>query len=506
MAASSGQAGAGLGLIREQFDRAAFTHSPSSFRYSVQRNREGYSFEFDKAPDGTLRGKRALPYFIGSGAAARSYLLATDGFLYEAPVAYYARGARWNLAPGYDGYAYPYLTRPIQPGCLNCHAGFLDPAPGFPNRFATPPFREAGVACERCHGPGEAHIAGMKSGGSEGGPRIVNPVKLGASRRDSVCSQCHLSGEARVMRPGRDWRSFRPGEELADSMTVFVRSGGSPGMKVAGHVEKLAQSACRRAAGERLWCGGCHDPHAAPKPDRRAAWFREKCLSCHDPGACRETAAARARSRDDCVACHMPKSPAVDAPHVVFTDHSIPRRPRQTPAGPPPDAELVPFGGGRASDRDLALAYAMVAQRERNAAYQSRAVTLLESAEREAPDDTEVLLYLAELYRNAERPDPAIPLYERAMRLDPAQVTASVGLGGIRMQRGEYRDAIRLWEDALSKNPGLPLVRVNLALAQWRVNDLRSAESNLEKAVDLNPGLAAAAELLLRLRQIPRAR
>ena len=97
---------------------------------------------------------------------------------------------------------------------------------------------------------------------------MVNPAKLAAERRDSVCAQCHLSGEVRVMRPGAAWDSYRAGDRLADSMTVFVRAGVSPGMRVTSHFEKLAQSACKRASGDRLWCGSCHDPHAVPSAAR----------------------------------------------------------------------------------------------------------------------------------------------------------------------------------------------------------------------------------------------
>jgi tetratricopeptide (TPR) repeat protein len=270
----------------------------------------------------------------------------------------------------------------------------------------------------------------MTSGSREGGTAILNPAKLDAERRDSICSQCHLTGEVRVMRAGRDWQSFQAGGRLYDSLTVFVRSGTSPGMKVTSHVEKLAQSVCKRASGDRLWCGTCHDPHVVPKPGERAAWFRQKCLSCHDSGACRETKAARARRQDDCTACHMTKNPVVDAQHVVYTDHSIPRRPRASEAAPPQDAGLVVFGGGRADPRDIALAYAIAASRTRDAAFQSRATTLLQEAEHNSPDDVEVLLYLAERYRNDDQEDQAGPLYQRAILLDPTQVTASVGLGG----------------------------------------------------------------------------
>jgi type IV pilus assembly protein PilF len=186
----------------------------------------------------------------------------------------------------------------------------------------------------------------------------------------------------------------------------------------------------------------------------------------------------------------------------VYTDHSIPRRPRSSHVViEPADAELVPFAGFRASDRDLGLAYAIVAPRQKSDAYRARALALLQKAERESPADVEVLLYLAELYRNGGQADLAVPLYRRAMQLDPAQVTASVGLGGILMERSQFADAIPLWEDALTKNAGLELVRTNLAMAYWRVGDLASAEKHLRKALELSPAFGPAGQLLKQLLQ-----
>jgi hypothetical protein len=501
MANSSGAAGGGV--IREKYDQAVFDHPATGFRYRVDRKGGAVVLEFAKL-DGTLKGTKELPYFVGSGATARSYLVADDGFLYQAPVAYYTSGGKWGLAPNYETYAYPYLTRPAMPGCLTCHASSLNTVPRTQNRYRTPPFGEDGIACERCHGSGEAHMRKMQAGDTQGGLAIVNPARLSPDRRDSICWQCHLTGEARVMRAGSDWQSYLPGDRLADSVTVFVRAGENPGMKVTSHAEKLAQSACKRGAGDGLWCGTCHDPHTVPKAAERAAWFRQKCLGCHAPDACRETKAARAGRQDDCTGCHMPKSTVADAQHVVYTDHSIPRRPRSGEAAPPGSMELVAFGGGSASQRDMAMAYGIAASRTQDAVLRARARTMLEEAERTSPDDVEVLQYLAELYRNDNREEAAIPLFRRAIRLDPAQVTSSVGLGGILMERGQFAEAIRLWEDALSKNGGLELVRINMALAQWRSGDLRAAEATLVKAVTINPGFATPVELLQKLRaQLP---
>ena len=96
-----------------------------------------------------------LKYFVGSGSAARSFLLDIDGFLYEAPATWYSRERKWGFSPGYEKYSYPFLTRAITPGCLQCHATRLQPVAGTQNGYATPPFAEgesdASVVMVRAH-------------------------------------------------------------------------------------------------------------------------------------------------------------------------------------------------------------------------------------------------------------------------------------------------------------------------------------------------------------------
>jgi hypothetical protein len=239
--------------VPETFGNAAFRHAASGFEYRVTVTGSGYTLRFAK-PAG-FGGEVPLAYAVGSGVRARSYLMERDGFLYEAPVAYYSEGKSWGLEPGYDSYSYPYLTRPIAPGCLSCHASFIQAAPLTLNRYADPPFLEGGVACERCHGDGEKHAARMRSGKAVDGPEILNPAKLPPDRRDSICAQCHLTGEVSVMRAGATWNSFHPGDRLSAYQTVFVRSGQTAGVKVTGHVEDLALSGCKRASGDKLWWG-----------------------------------------------------------------------------------------------------------------------------------------------------------------------------------------------------------------------------------------------------------
>lgn len=455
----------------------------SGYRYSIVHRDRRLVLEFGKE-------RRELAYFVGSGASARSYLMAVDGFLYEAPATYYSRLGAWAPSPGYDRYSYPFLTRAIAPGCLQCHATRVQPIAGTQNGFRSPPFLEGGVGCERCHGPGTAHAASGKR------EDIVNPSALPAEQRDSVCAQCHLSGEIRVDRVGKSMTAFTAGDKLSSYTTTFVRTTSSRGMKVTSHVEDLAQSACSRASGDRLWCGSCHDPHFVPPPAEKAAWFRSKCQNCHAPKVCQRG--------DNCISCHMPGTPVTDADHVVYTDHSIPRRalPRNRKAAA--DAPLSAFGGANASTtagpRDLGLAYAIVALREQNAVYGARAFDLLREAERQDPNEPQTLSYLADLYKTRKDDRNAERLYRRLYAIDPTQSSAPTNLGAYEMERGHDEQAIRLFQEALRISPALVLVRLNLAVALVRTGNSAEARSTLEKALWFNPSFGAAREMLDRIR------
>src|SRR5215475_8406523 len=80
---------------REDLTRASFTHTASGYQYRIFRTAEGLSFEFAK-PAAAVRGTRELPFFLGSGATARSYLLSDDGYYFESPVAYYTAARKWD--------------------------------------------------------------------------------------------------------------------------------------------------------------------------------------------------------------------------------------------------------------------------------------------------------------------------------------------------------------------------------------------------------------------------
>ena len=138
-------------------------------------------------------------------------------------------------------------------------------------------------------------------------PAIVNPANLEPSLRDSVCEQCHLIGDHRVLRAGRSEEDYRPGLPFDRFWTVFVQPSSQDESRFVGQVEQMHKSQCYIASQGRLGCISCHDPHKLPAPEQKSAYYRSRCLECHAEHGCSLPAPARlARSRDDdCTACHM---------------------------------------------------------------------------------------------------------------------------------------------------------------------------------------------------------
>ena len=195
----------------------------------------------------------------------------------------------------------------------------------------------------------------------------------------------------------------------------------------------------------------------------------------------------------------MPRGQTSDIQHVVFTDHSIRRRPSVDAAAPVPDSELTLYPSFNATTRDLALGYAVVALRDHNSSDRERAFPLLKKAAEDGTADSVALAYLAEFYRDAKDDAHALPLYERVWRMDKSQYAVAAALGAYQMQRGNFNEAIRFWREALALNPAMVLVRVNLAQALVRTGNASEARTELERALRFNPASPEARGLLSRI-------
>ncbi|HYM09550.1 MAG TPA: tetratricopeptide repeat protein [Bryobacterales bacterium] len=383
-----------------------------------------------------------LDFFIGSRRMGRSYAFLDNGYLYQAPVGYYATRRGWDMAPGYQDDIRPDFDRPITAECLYCHASGVRVEVGTLNRVANWSGLH-GVTCERCHGDGEAHAAHPER------RNIVNPARLPPPLRQAVCEQCHLSGEARLLLPGKTLEDFRPGEKLSDYLAVYVAAGAPRGVRVNSHAEALARSRCRRES-RTLWCGTCHDPH------RAAVGFRDKCLGCHAQRQC----PSPQRDAGDCTRCHMPKARAYDGGHTTFTDHSIPRRPAEAPAQPGPPAELAAYftdaGPPGLAARNLGLAYAQAGAKYGRPAWLEKAWPLLRQAAQSKPRDAALYAQMAVLLQADGRIEQAVDFYRLSLQIGPNQDAVLVNLAGLLYRQGKKQEARDLWRRALALNPRQP--------------------------------------------------
>ena len=187
---------------------------------------------------------------------------------------------------------------PVRDGvvrCVYCHVtnfrDFRDPPPEI---GISPAAADAGIGCERCHGPGGNHLAAIKASFPD--RAIVNTGTASSSAIVAQCADCHTVGNSSDIKRAPD-------------NPDFVRSAGLT----------LTFSRCYTESGGGLSCLTCHDPHR--DDEGPAAFYETKCLACHSRQSASQTA-CRVNPSSDCLKCHMPKVP-VAVLHTALTDHFI---------------------------------------------------------------------------------------------------------------------------------------------------------------------------------------
>jgi hypothetical protein len=399
--------------------------------------------------------KYRIDYVIGSGAHASGYLISLANHLFQSPVAYYRRRAAYGLAPGYEKETDPDFTRPVEPGCLFCHSGSFTAISGTDNEYAATPFEHLAISCSRCHGPVDAHLEHPSRS------NIVDPARLEPAARDSVCEQCHLKGVARVLNPGKKFTDFVAGLPLEQTFTIYryaMPEGAEPPFKVISHSEQLALSRCKRASGDRMWCGTCHDPHN--EPENPVSYYRAKCLGCH---AETRFASDHPSKNSDCIGCHMPRREANDGGHTVFTDHRIQRTNDDKPTAEPlgitpwrdPPAELA--------KRNLGIASIEAGVETRSESQIVNGYRILAGVQGQFPQDSE--------------------MYE--------------SMGNALFMGQQYGEAATAFELAVRFDSNSSPKEADLGTAYAALGRTELAEVHLERALDLDPLNLGAAELLI---------
>ncbi len=497
--------------------------------------------------------EKQVEYVIGSGNHSRSYLYRnSEGNLVEMPVSWYSeKGGYWAMSPGYDRANQQDFRRTIVNECFSCHNSYPQSAqPEAQTRasnFADPAFGDRvpqGIDCQRCHGPGRAHVEAAGSGKASLEAirgKIVNPARLDRDRQLETCMQCHLETTSRMASklPRYDQApfSYQPGQSLGDYFEYFDHAPGTghdDKFEIAHAAYRLRMSACFRSS--QMTCTTCHDPHQIPRGEEASRHYVAVCKTCHA-----DAHASEMPARADCVNCHMPKRRSDDAVHVVMTDHYIQRnKPSRDLLAPLEEADVVnldtyrgevipyypPENSTKTSKQPDRQLYLDVAQVQDSADLAPGILRLQQDLEKSTPARPEFYYEVAEAYEKSGKHGEAIHWYDEALRhspefrpatdglavaligagnLDraaevlekavaaaPADAVALTDLGNVYLKQGKPDAAQQALARALSVNPDTPEAQNLLGLALAQKQDWAGAERAFRTAISIQPELAAA--------------
>ena len=548
-------------------------HHKASDSYFAMLARDGryYQRRWQIGFDGkeTNVDVKQVDYAVGSGNHSFTYLhLNGRGALQVLPLSWYSeKGGYWDMSPGYDQPDFPGSVRPMHYQCIFCHNAYpkipqaLEHAANAEMAFLNP--LPEGIDCQRCHGPGQRHVALASQGVTREQIRaaIVNPKRLAPERELEVCMQCHLETTSQdlphsIRRFDRAPFSYVPGQPLGDFRVEFDRPGGQTGgttdrFEIAHGAYRLRQSQCFIKSTGKLRCTTCHNPHDIPHGPSAAAHYNAVCEQCH--AKLERTATGPHAPGADCIACHMPKRRTDDVVHVVMTDHLIQRPKPGDPLAPKAESnetaasryrgEVVPYYPKPLADTPENALYTAVAQVRDRRNLTEGLPRLANLLERYHPAPAGFYAELAQGYGAAGDWAKAIPYFEeaahreptafrltqlgnalmenrqfpqaeeslrRAIALDSDEPMAWGTLGWVLWQQDKGAEARSDLERAVALDPELPELHNNLANVEWGTGDQASAEQHFREALRVEPGVAEwrlnLARVLATRGEVPEAR
>lgn len=252
--------------------------------------------------EGDQVARVALEFALGSGRHATTFVtLSPSGSRSpgsrEHRLTYFTRNGALGLTPGQKASEQAPGLSPMgvdrNPGetvhCFGCHSTTVSAHDPQVLDVAT---MRPGIGCERCHGPGQAHIDAARRGEAD----LAMPFGKvwTADGQMRLCGDCH-----------RHPSQAPPGEIRPDNPRIarFQPVG-------------LMQSACYTRSGGALSCVNCHNPHSRASTDRSS--YEAACLACHAPAG---RSACPVSPRRGCIDCHMPARDTGQG--IPFSDHWI---------------------------------------------------------------------------------------------------------------------------------------------------------------------------------------
>lgn len=515
---------------------STFVHAKSGYRYEMsERGGKFYQKRFllDSRGQTTRVREEEISYVVGSGNHARTYLRHhADGRITQLPVSWYGESGSWGMSPGYDELWHPDFSREVRHDCVFCHASYPRLVPATSSNEKLFPYElQMAIGCERCHGPGAAHVNAARSGADSGQIQtsIFNPRKATKRLQRDLCYQCHLASGThfardRIYRPERPVFSYLPGSPLSSTVVNLDYSDAArpaDEFKIAHQAYRLEQSPCFQASNGEMRCTSCHDPHETPAPAEKAQFFRRKCLQCHPKEAHERKLPGGARHGGDCASCHMRKRNPEDAVLTIFTDHKIQRpgpgfasrtRGNRPKLAGEPQEELVVYKSQEISPLEehyfLGMAYLQPPPERTtppNASQRQRGIRLLQEFLRKAEGSpngqyvaysSRAYYVLAESYRQGGQLELASEAYRKSIAYDSAFADAYVNTGALLAELDRPTEALQSLSKALTLHPKDAMAHRNLgSLFAWQ-GDIPQAIRFFEQSLSIDPDNVGALHYL----------
>lgn len=476
-----------------------------------------------------------IDYIVGSGQHTNSHIVDFNGYLYQAPVTYYTQEGKWDMAPGFRGDNIRF-SRLLSAECITCHNHLPEQVPGSMNKYEKMP---TGIACERCHGPGEVHVKEKLAGEIIDTAQfidysIVNPSDLPRDLQMDLCQRCHLQGIA-VLQEGKSFYDFKPGMPLSEVVNVFLPRYANSNEKfiMASQADRLRLSPCYLES--EMTCITCHNPHKSIEVTNRGQ-YNDACKNCHDDpeeSHCSLPLAERLSAGNDCSGCHMPKSGSIDIPHVNITDHFISRgntllsktvEREETVEDNSAFLGLEILTKTTGTPLEMAKGYLAMYDKyvqspmvldstlvylQRSSAVAAKkfpvevhylfakedyAGILKRSSNTVASDiqDGWTAYRIGEAYYQAGDYEKAVAFYRRADEWLPYHLDFKEKLGAVLVQLRQLQEAEEKLEWVLRQNPKRPRALSNLGFAKVLQGHTKTAEQYYDRAIALNPDYVQA--------------
>lgn len=497
-----------------------------------------------------------IDYIVGSGQHTNSHLFKNGDFLYQAPLTWYSQSKKWDLPPGFE-VNNSHFSRMLDVECMSCHNAMPIMAEKSDKRFVS---IGKGIDCERCHGPGSAHVNywrdHSKAETKQHGNYIINPGKLSNERLIDLCQRCHLQGN-NVLKEGKSFVDFKPGMKLSDVFEIYLpqHEGAADYFDMANHAARLQKSACYIKSKGKLTCITCHNPHVSVKTTQSSI-FNKNCENCHQINKCKAPEFELKKESNNCVKCHMPSKGAEDIPHVSVHDHKIAVHTKETEQQEVGKlVGLYAVNNPNPAKKDLARAYLSYYEKfEANPLYRQKALELLKELNDKAlwihyyyqvskykevielanqlkdvndeltcyrigksysqmgDNGKAKLWFFRTLSINKDRPEYTIDylsvcfktndLEEASRWIDngfrdfPKNAMLWNAKGYLAFLNGNYAQAKNGYLQSLAYNPDLVLTLENLAQLYIQLNDITQAKKYLTRILKINPEHIKAKALL----------